>query len=206
MGCSLHPAGRLYAMQTGMKLDSKTPECRKFLVRLMDQLESVSGRGSFQLHQRLLDFCPWRTGWMCVVHTFCASTLFHGGGCLSTGAKLMSFNGAVMMGELSGGSHNELDIAVQFPLGKQAGTLNELTSSSQVDTVTSHTHTHTPSCSFYSGFRDLHYCHTLVSAPLKCVFLSIIHTCTRVCSSCYRCCHFVSLCHYRLFRSLACLV
>lgn len=40
---SLHPAGRLYAMQTGMKLDSKTPECRKFLVKLMDQLESVSG-------------------------------------------------------------------------------------------------------------------------------------------------------------------
>ncbi|XP_026164055.1 vacuolar protein sorting-associated protein VTA1 homolog isoform X2 [Mastacembelus armatus] len=32
---------RLYAMQTGMKLDSKTPDCRKFLVRLMDQLESM---------------------------------------------------------------------------------------------------------------------------------------------------------------------
>ncbi|XP_061667929.1 vacuolar protein sorting-associated protein VTA1 homolog [Syngnathoides biaculeatus] len=32
---------RLYAMQTGMKLDSKTPECRKFLVMLMDQLESM---------------------------------------------------------------------------------------------------------------------------------------------------------------------
>ncbi|XP_078085551.1 vacuolar protein sorting-associated protein VTA1 homolog isoform X2 [Mustelus asterias] len=31
--------GRLYAMQTGMKIDSKTPECRKFLVKLMDQLE-----------------------------------------------------------------------------------------------------------------------------------------------------------------------
>lgn len=30
---------RLYAMQTGMKIDSKTPECRKFLVKLMDQLE-----------------------------------------------------------------------------------------------------------------------------------------------------------------------
>lgn len=29
-------------MQTGMKLDSKTPECRKFLVKLMDQLETVS--------------------------------------------------------------------------------------------------------------------------------------------------------------------
>lgn len=29
-------------MQTGMKLDSKTPECRKFLIKLMDQLESVS--------------------------------------------------------------------------------------------------------------------------------------------------------------------
>ncbi|XP_061610923.1 vacuolar protein sorting-associated protein VTA1 homolog isoform X5 [Phyllopteryx taeniolatus] len=28
-------------MQTGMKLDSKTPECRKFLVKLMDQLESM---------------------------------------------------------------------------------------------------------------------------------------------------------------------
>ncbi|XP_077443942.1 vacuolar protein sorting-associated protein VTA1 homolog [Stigmatopora argus] len=32
---------RLYAMQNGMKLDSKTPECRKFLVKLMDQLESM---------------------------------------------------------------------------------------------------------------------------------------------------------------------
>uniref|UniRef100_A0A674E6G3 Vesicle (multivesicular body) trafficking 1 n=1 Tax=Salmo trutta TaxID=8032 RepID=A0A674E6G3_SALTR len=32
---------RLYAMQTGMKLDSKTPECRKFLVQLMDQLETM---------------------------------------------------------------------------------------------------------------------------------------------------------------------
>ncbi|XP_034534677.1 vacuolar protein sorting-associated protein VTA1 homolog [Notolabrus celidotus] len=31
---------RLYAMQTGMKLDSKTPECRKFLIKLMDQLET----------------------------------------------------------------------------------------------------------------------------------------------------------------------
>eukprot|EP00066_Takifugu_rubripes_P020819 XP_011610085.1 PREDICTED: vacuolar protein sorting-associated protein VTA1 homolog isoform X1 [Takifugu rubripes] len=30
---------RLYAMQAGMKLDSKSPECRKFLVKLMDQLE-----------------------------------------------------------------------------------------------------------------------------------------------------------------------
>lgn len=38
----LSPAtGRLYAMQAGMKLDSKSPECRKFLVKLMDQLESV---------------------------------------------------------------------------------------------------------------------------------------------------------------------
>uniref|UniRef100_A0A0E9SFN4 Uncharacterized protein n=1 Tax=Anguilla anguilla TaxID=7936 RepID=A0A0E9SFN4_ANGAN len=27
-------------MQTGMKLDSKSPECRKFLVKLMDQLET----------------------------------------------------------------------------------------------------------------------------------------------------------------------
>ncbi|XP_065787325.1 vacuolar protein sorting-associated protein VTA1 homolog isoform X3 [Muntiacus reevesi] len=33
--------GRLYAMQTGMKIDSKTPECRKFLSRLMDQLEAL---------------------------------------------------------------------------------------------------------------------------------------------------------------------
>ncbi|KAA0708424.1 Vacuolar protein sorting-associated protein VTA1 -like protein [Triplophysa tibetana] len=32
---------RLYAMQTGMKIDSKTPECRKFLVKLMDQLEKM---------------------------------------------------------------------------------------------------------------------------------------------------------------------
>uniref|UniRef100_A0AAQ5YAX0 Vacuolar protein sorting-associated protein VTA1 homolog n=1 Tax=Amphiprion ocellaris TaxID=80972 RepID=A0AAQ5YAX0_AMPOC len=32
---------RLYSMQTGMKLDSKTPECRKFLIKLMDQLESM---------------------------------------------------------------------------------------------------------------------------------------------------------------------
>ncbi|KAG8444178.1 hypothetical protein GDO86_009383 [Hymenochirus boettgeri] len=31
---------RLYAMQTGMKIDSKTPECRKFLLKLMDQLET----------------------------------------------------------------------------------------------------------------------------------------------------------------------
>ncbi|CAL9692216.1 unnamed protein product [Knipowitschia caucasica] len=32
---------RLYAMQTGMKLDSKTPECRQFLIKLMDQLETM---------------------------------------------------------------------------------------------------------------------------------------------------------------------
>ncbi|XP_015413991.1 PREDICTED: vacuolar protein sorting-associated protein VTA1 homolog isoform X2 [Myotis davidii] len=32
---------RLYAMQTGMKIDSKTPECRKFLSKLMDQLETL---------------------------------------------------------------------------------------------------------------------------------------------------------------------
>ncbi|XP_069811018.1 vacuolar protein sorting-associated protein VTA1 homolog [Dendropsophus ebraccatus] len=31
---------RLYAMQTGMKIDSKSPECRKFLSKLMDQLET----------------------------------------------------------------------------------------------------------------------------------------------------------------------
>lgn len=29
-------------MQTGMKIDSKTAECRKFLCKLMDQLEAVS--------------------------------------------------------------------------------------------------------------------------------------------------------------------
>ncbi|RMC12867.1 hypothetical protein DUI87_10392 [Hirundo rustica rustica] len=32
---------RLYAMQTGMKIDSKSPECRKFLSKLMDQLEAM---------------------------------------------------------------------------------------------------------------------------------------------------------------------
>ncbi|XP_066471309.1 vacuolar protein sorting-associated protein VTA1 homolog [Tiliqua scincoides] len=32
---------RLYAMQTGMKTDSKNPECRKFLCKLMDQLEAM---------------------------------------------------------------------------------------------------------------------------------------------------------------------
>ncbi|KAM5163172.1 vacuolar protein sorting-associated protein VTA1 homolog [Mantella aurantiaca] len=32
---------RLYAMQTGMKIDSKSPECRKFLSKLMDQLETL---------------------------------------------------------------------------------------------------------------------------------------------------------------------
>ncbi|KAG8123782.1 hypothetical protein E2320_019116 [Naja naja] len=32
---------RLYAMQTGMKIDSKNPECRKFLCKLMDQLETM---------------------------------------------------------------------------------------------------------------------------------------------------------------------
>lgn len=32
---------RLYAMQTGMKMDSKTPECRQFLIKLMDQLETM---------------------------------------------------------------------------------------------------------------------------------------------------------------------
>ena len=43
-------AGRLYAMQTGMKLDSKTPECRKFLVKLMDQLETVRLTYSTSVH------------------------------------------------------------------------------------------------------------------------------------------------------------
>ncbi|XP_037698857.1 vacuolar protein sorting-associated protein VTA1 homolog isoform X2 [Choloepus didactylus] len=32
---------RLYAVQTGMKIDSKTPECRTFLSKLMDQLEAL---------------------------------------------------------------------------------------------------------------------------------------------------------------------
>ncbi|XP_034018211.1 vacuolar protein sorting-associated protein VTA1 homolog isoform X2 [Thalassophryne amazonica] len=32
---------RLYAVQTGMKLESKTPECLKFLTKLMDQLETM---------------------------------------------------------------------------------------------------------------------------------------------------------------------
>ncbi|NP_001008108.1 vacuolar protein sorting-associated protein VTA1 homolog [Xenopus tropicalis] len=32
---------RLYSMQTGMKIDSKSPECRKFLSKLMDQLEAL---------------------------------------------------------------------------------------------------------------------------------------------------------------------
>ncbi|CAH2252943.1 vacuolar sorting-associated VTA1 homolog isoform X1 [Pelobates cultripes] len=32
---------RLYVMQTGMKIDSKSPECRKYLSKLMDQLESL---------------------------------------------------------------------------------------------------------------------------------------------------------------------
>ncbi|XP_034622771.1 vacuolar protein sorting-associated protein VTA1 homolog [Trachemys scripta elegans] len=40
---------RLYAMQTGMKLDSKTPECRKFLSKLMDQLETK--------HDKVLLYC-----------------------------------------------------------------------------------------------------------------------------------------------------
>ncbi|XP_032755253.1 vacuolar protein sorting-associated protein VTA1 homolog [Rattus rattus] len=31
----------LYGMQTGMKIDSKTPGCRKFLSKLMDQLETL---------------------------------------------------------------------------------------------------------------------------------------------------------------------
>ncbi|KAH0521701.1 Vacuolar protein sorting-associated protein VTA1-like protein [Microtus ochrogaster] len=37
----VHSQSRLYAMQTGMKIDSKTPECRKFLSKLMDQLEAL---------------------------------------------------------------------------------------------------------------------------------------------------------------------
>ncbi|XP_043914830.1 vacuolar protein sorting-associated protein VTA1 homolog isoform X2 [Protopterus annectens] len=32
---------RLYSIQTGMKIDSKSPECRKFLSKLMDQLETL---------------------------------------------------------------------------------------------------------------------------------------------------------------------
>uniref|UniRef100_A0A8C0UT54 Vesicle trafficking 1 n=1 Tax=Cyanistes caeruleus TaxID=156563 RepID=A0A8C0UT54_CYACU len=39
--CFVSFQGRLYAMQTGMKIDSKTPECRKFLSKLMDQLEAM---------------------------------------------------------------------------------------------------------------------------------------------------------------------
>ncbi|CAF94695.1 unnamed protein product, partial [Tetraodon nigroviridis] len=50
--------------------------------------------------------CPSRTDLIRLTQTLCvvragltlAHTLFHGGGCLSTGAKLMSFYGVVMMG------------------------------------------------------------------------------------------------------------
>ncbi|KAG9465585.1 hypothetical protein GDO78_018056 [Eleutherodactylus coqui] len=37
---------RLYAMQNGMKIDSKSPECRKFLSKLMDQLETLGADGA----------------------------------------------------------------------------------------------------------------------------------------------------------------
>ena len=33
--------GRLYAMQRGMEIDKKSPECRTYLVTLMDYLEKV---------------------------------------------------------------------------------------------------------------------------------------------------------------------
>lgn len=100
MESSVCPAGRLYAMQTGMKLDSKTPECRKFLVKLMDQLESVSGSGAeavfcstttlcltfrwFTLRQNagLLacfvassHFCPSGTVFICVMQTLCVCVM-----------------------------------------------------------------------------------------------------------------------------------
>lgn len=52
------PAGRLYAMQTGMKLDSKTPECRKFLVKLMDQLETVGPPPSSHYRSRANQLLP----------------------------------------------------------------------------------------------------------------------------------------------------
>ena len=39
----LYPmAGRMYAVQKGIKLDSKSPEAKKFLFGLMDSLENVS--------------------------------------------------------------------------------------------------------------------------------------------------------------------
>lgn len=34
--------GRMYAVQKGIKLDSKSPEAKKFLFGLMDSLENVS--------------------------------------------------------------------------------------------------------------------------------------------------------------------
>ena len=34
--------GRMYAIQKGIKLDSKSPEAKKFLFGLMDTLETVS--------------------------------------------------------------------------------------------------------------------------------------------------------------------
>ena len=35
-------AGRLYALQHGMEIDKKSPDCRTFFVALMDYLETVS--------------------------------------------------------------------------------------------------------------------------------------------------------------------
>ncbi|XP_035687596.1 vacuolar protein sorting-associated protein VTA1 homolog isoform X2 [Branchiostoma floridae] len=35
---------RLYSMQTAMKIDSKSPDCRGFLIKLMDQLEQMKSQ------------------------------------------------------------------------------------------------------------------------------------------------------------------
>ena len=40
--CFLYPLGRVYAMQKGIKLDSKGKDSRTFLFELMDNLEKVS--------------------------------------------------------------------------------------------------------------------------------------------------------------------
>ena len=39
--------GRLYAMQKGIKIDSKGKDSRPFLLQLMDQLEKVSGTSTY---------------------------------------------------------------------------------------------------------------------------------------------------------------
>ena len=38
----LHVVGRLYAVQTAMTIDKKSPDCRIFIIGLMDYLEQVS--------------------------------------------------------------------------------------------------------------------------------------------------------------------